>query len=156
MLRELERFFKTHLAFEETAPEEENPHQLDIATAVLFLEIAYADFNMSSEEFNQMQVSLKEFLKLNENELEEVLQAADEARKNRQDLWYFTNQIKEHYSKSQKLQLMEKLWQLIYADGSVHKYEDALIRKLTNLLGMDHGDMIEAKLKARETFNKTK
>ena len=57
--------------------------------------------------------------------------------------------MKEQYSRSDKIKILEMLWQLVYADGHMDKYEDALIRKINNLLGLTHGEMIQAKLKAK-------
>ena len=48
--------------------------------------------------------------------------------------------------------MLEELWLLIYADGRVDKFEDVLIRKMTTLLGLEHRDMISAKLSAKEKF----
>ena len=40
-----------------------------------------------------------------------------------------------------------KLYDLIYADGVLDKYEDYLVRQLAKLLRLSHGEMIEAKVK---------
>jgi uncharacterized tellurite resistance protein B-like protein len=45
------------------------------------------------------------------------------------------------------MEMMEALWRLIYADGVLDKYEDYLVRQLATLLGLAHGEMIEAKVK---------
>ena len=35
------------------------------------------------------------------------------------DLWGFTNLINQHYSKPRKLQVIEMIWEVIYADGEL-------------------------------------
>jgi uncharacterized tellurite resistance protein B-like protein len=41
---------------------------------------------------------------------------------------------------------MEGIWRVIYADGTLDKYEDALARQLATLLRLDHKDVIDRKL----------
>ena len=45
--------------------------------------------------------------------------------------------------------VLEVLWSVVYADGKVNMHEEYLMRKLSYLLNMDHSDMIDAKIKAR-------
>jgi uncharacterized tellurite resistance protein B-like protein len=42
---------------------------------------------------------------------------------------------------------MEGVWRVIYADGTLDKFEDALARQLATLLRLDHQDVIERKMK---------
>ena len=154
MFDKLEKFIKSQFS----ASEQEDPRQLDrrlmIATTVLFLEMAYADFELTDDEEKRIQNTLEDFFMLPTDNVVELMDLAKESRAEKNDLWTFAGLIKEHFSHSQKNQILEKLWILIYTDGTVDKYEDRLIRKITNLLGMEHGDMIAAKLKAKEILNK--
>jgi uncharacterized tellurite resistance protein B-like protein len=154
MFDKLEKFIKSQFS----ASEQEDPRELDrrlmIATTVLFLEMAYADFELTDDEEKRIQNTLEDFFMLSTDNVVELMDLAKESRAEKNDLWTFAGLIKEHFSHSQKNQILEKLWILIYTDGTVDKYEDRLIRKITNLLGMEHGDMIAAKLKAKEILNK--
>ena len=123
---------------------------LSIATAVLFLEMAYADFNLVAEEEAQITSILCAFFSMPKEQVDDLIQAAREKRNSRTDIWMFTDQIKQSFSKPQKQCLLDNLWQLVYADGYMDKYEEALMRKITNLIGMTHGDMIQAKQRARK------
>ena len=49
-----------------------------------------------------------------------------------------------------KIKILEMLWGLVYADGHMDKYEESLMRKITPLIGLGHGEMIQAKLKAKK------
>ena len=151
MFSKLERFLKDKFPASHVvdAPEDEE-RSLMTATAVLFLEMAYRDFEMSKEEIEEIRNTLSDFFQLKENEVDELLSFAEESRKARNDIWKFTNLLKQNLSHEQKLRILERLWELIYADQKVDKYEDALIRKITNLLGLEHAEMISAKLKARK------
>ena len=120
-----------------------------IATTVLFLELAQADFKVTKEEQQHINLSLQNFFDLSELELEEILEIAEKKRDERNDIWSFTHHIKNNYSRDKKLKIMDTLWQLVYSDGHMDKYEEALMRKITSLLGLSHGEMIASKLKAK-------
>ncbi len=51
----------------------------------------------------------------------------------------------------QKVQFVEHLWRIAYADGDVDMYEDQLVRKLSELLYVAHADFILAKHRVRST-----
>lgn len=151
MLNKLEKFIKDVF----TEPEgQKDPKELEkqlmIATTVLFLEMAYADFNLTEEEEHHMQDTLQDFFMLSADQVDELIGLAKENRAEKNDIWTFAGLVKEKFSRDQKLSILEKLWLLIYADGTVDKYEDRLIRKITTLLGMEHGEMIQAKLNAKK------
>ena len=40
--------------------------------------------------------------------------------------------------------LIEQLWDIAYADGVIDKYEEAAIRKVSELLYVPHSDFIKA------------
>ncbi|HID39215.1 MAG TPA: TerB family tellurite resistance protein [Calditrichaeota bacterium] len=150
MFSSIEHFFKDkfQITVSDSDPVKEE-RSLMISTAVLFLEMAYSDFEVSKEEIIKIRATLKDFFSLEEREIDELLSFAEESRKQRNDIWQFTNLLKDNLNHEQKLRILEQLWELIFSDQKVDKYEDALIRKITNLLGLDHADMISAKFKAR-------
>lgn len=125
-------------------------YNIKIATAVLFIELAYADFNVSNEEKQLTNKSLSNFFELSDEEVNELLNTASKFREERNDIWFFTHQIKENFSHARKIKIIELLWQLVFADGTKDKFEEALMRKITNLIGLSHGDMINAKIKAQK------
>jgi len=137
--------------FQETGNDNKNEvFDNKIATSVLFLELAYADFDVTEEEQQHINDSLKRFFDLSDDDVLELLDTAKEFRDARNDIWFFTNQIKENFDRERKIKILELLWQLVFADGYMDKYEEALMRKISTLLGLTHGEMIAAKLKAKK------
>lgn len=152
MLSKLESFIKNKLKEPLSTPDEIEK-QIMIATAVLFLEMAYADFEIVMEEEKRLIKILHKLFQLNPDEIDELIEAAKESRDKRNDIWKFTNLLKSQFDHEQKIGIMENMWRLIFADGHVDRYEDALIRKLTTLLGLEHGDMIQAKIKVKNSLD---
>ena len=130
--------------------EKKETHKLEIATSALFLELAYADFNVAREEEEHIHKSLESFFSLTSEEVKDLINIAREKRDQRNDIWLFTNQIKQNFNKDDKIKILDMLWGLVYADGQMDNYEEALMRKITALLGLSHGEMIQAKLRAKK------
>ncbi len=77
----------------------------------------------------------------------EIKEISDKRREDSIDLWQFANTIKENYSPEQKQKVIEMIWNVIYADGHLDQYEDYLAHKLAKLLGLNHKQLIDAKVK---------
>ena len=152
MLNKIKRLLKQMEPLSERATQN-GGQELSVAAAVLFLEMIYADFEAAPEEKQRLKHILSSRFQLSEEQIQSLLEEAQQQRTARQDIWFFTNSIKQNFSREQKLQLLENLWQLIFADNTVDKYEDALIRKITNLIGLEHADMIQTKLRVKEKIN---
>ncbi len=129
-------------------------YDLMVATAGLFLEIVNADFKVDAQEEAQLRGLLKDRFHLSEEDLDELIAYARQDREKRQDIWQFASRLKDHLPREKRLGILSDLWRLIYADGRLDMYEDALIRKITELLGLDHAEMIETKLKVKKEFQK--
>ena len=56
--------------------------------------------------------------------------------------------INKRWSSQQKVQLVEHLWRVALADGTLDMYEEHLVRKLADLLYVSHTDFILAKHRA--------
>jgi uncharacterized tellurite resistance protein B-like protein len=49
-------------------------------------------------------------------------------------------------SETERLVLLNQLWQLAWADGNVDPNEEMMLRKVADLLFIRHSDFIKAKL----------
>jgi uncharacterized tellurite resistance protein B-like protein len=76
-----------------------------------------------------------------------MLEEAEQALDDSVDLWQFARVINENYSVAEKERLIKQLWQIVYVDGKMDKYEHYLMNKLSNLLRLSHKQLIDAKLK---------
>ena len=62
-------------------------------------------------------------------------------------LYEFTRLINDHYSKEQKLLLIQSMWRVAYADNDLNKYEERLIRQVSDLIHVSHSDFMKMKMK---------
>jgi len=121
--------------------------RIDVAVAVVLLEVAHADKNFEPLEKRLVEELLKQKFTLDAAAARELLRLAEEVRADSFDLQQFTSQINQNFDREEKLTVMETLWRIIYADGVLDKYEDALARQLASLLRLSHRETIDLKLK---------
>ena len=124
--------------------------RVQVATCALLLEVAHSDGDYQSVEAQVVHALLAEKFNLSAAAVAELIDYAHDHRVESLDLFRFAREINAHFSREEKLDVMEGVWQVIYADGTLDKFEDALARQLTALLRLDHKDVIDRKLKVLE------
>jgi len=120
--------------------------ELQIATCALLLEIANADENFTEEEEKRIAALMQKHFSMPEETFLRIRQVAESRRRESIDLWQFTTIIKERYPTAEKQKVVEMLWSVIYADGTLDRHEDHLVHTLATLLGLDHKQLIDAKV----------
>ncbi len=132
---------------------EERELRLRTATCVLLLEAATADHNFSEEEQKKVLDILKARYNMTDEAVEELIEKSEREREHSTDLWYFTNQINENMDNEEKYKLMELVWEVIYSDGTLDKFENYVAHKLLTMLNLDHSTFIELKMKVKNESN---
>lgn len=128
---------------------EDKELRLKTATCVILLEAATADQNFSEEEQRKVIDILKARYNMSDGALRELIDKSEREREDSTDLWYFTNLINENMDNEEKYRLMELVWEVIYSDGTLDKFENYIARKLQNMLNLDHSTFIELKMKVK-------
>lgn len=120
-----------------------------VSTCVLLLEMSVIDGEFSETEKQKILSILKEEYALPEEYAEALLETSKERLNDSTDLWRFASLINQSYSVEEKERIIEMIWRIAYADGTLEKHEDYLVHKLANLLRLTHKQLINAKLKAK-------
>ncbi len=152
MLTKLQQFFNQYLS-EDTKDNNPLERRLQMATAALMVEMLHVDEKVTAEEDEKLRHILKQRFMLDTGEIEALINLAHNEKHEATDYYAFTSLLNEHYTQQQKIKLVEDLWQLAYADGDLDKYEEHLLRRLTDLLHVPHQDFIRTKHKTLKTIN---
>lgn len=120
-----------------------------IAACVLLLEASHIDNDCHEDELTHVIETIEKKFNLSREYAEELIELSHIERENAVDLWQFTDHINRNYSIEEKTAIMEDTWRIIHVDGHLEKHEDYFAHKTANLLRLTHGQLIEAKLKAR-------
>jgi uncharacterized tellurite resistance protein B-like protein len=130
-----------------TAPPEDQAHALQLATAVLLVEVMRADPKGALAEKPAVLGALREKFALAEDELARLFELAEQRSIEAHDLHSFTARINAAFAEPEKLRILEMLWQVAYADGHLDAHETHLMRRLADLLHVRHSDAVVAKLR---------
>jgi len=125
-------------------------NKIELATAVLMIEISLADDHIQDEERYVIKNLLTSNFNLDQNEIDELICMAEEEVDRAVSLYEFTRLLNDTLSMSEKIDIIENLWRVAYADSVVDKYEEYYIRKIADLLYIAHSDYIQSKIKAAE------
>ena len=137
---------------EPTARKGNDRDELGMALAILMLEVAKSDFQESDSEIQSMTAWLKsQDLGLGHDNVTRLLDSARGEQARSAGLFKYTRRACEQMSMEERVQLVEQLWLIAYADGVIDKYEEAAIRKASELLYVSHSDFIRAKFAAEAT-----
>lgn len=127
----------------ETTPQ---PDPLRLATAAILLEIAHADGEFTPAEDGDIATFLARRFQLTPDDAKELMGEADELRARTIDYFALTNFIRRNASFEERVEIVKTMWRMAYSDGKLTDYEGYLVRKLADLLGLEHHVMIDAKV----------
>ena len=127
-------------------PSEPAHDPVRLATAAVLLEIAYADGSFTPAEDGDVTAYLERTFQLPAADVRELIEAADEIRANTIDHFEMTNHIRKNLPLPSRIEIVKAMWRIVYLDGKLTDYEGYLVRKLADLLGLEHHVMIEAKV----------
>lgn len=111
----------------------------------MLLETAYADGEFTPAEDGDVAGYLERAFNLPPAEAHELLDEANELRTRTIDHFALTNFIRKNSSLADRIEIVKTMWRVVYADGRLTDYENYLVRKLADLLGLEHHVMIDAK-----------
>ncbi|HVG25382.1 MAG TPA: TerB family tellurite resistance protein [Thermoanaerobaculia bacterium] len=127
------------------APARQQHDPLRLATAAVLLDIAYADGTFTPAEDGNVAGFLSQRFGLSPDDTKQLLDAAEEIRKQTVDHFALTNYIRKNTPLADRIDVVKTMWRLVYSDGTLTDYEGYLVRKLADLLGLEHHVMIDAK-----------
>jgi uncharacterized tellurite resistance protein B-like protein len=137
---------KNLLQSETTVSNEERFERVQVATCALLLEVAHSDGHYHAVEARVVHDLLAHKFEMSAAAVAELVDYAHQERDESLDLFQFAREINAHFSREEKLDVMEALWRIIYADGTLDKHEAALARQLALLLRLSHKDVIDRKV----------
>jgi uncharacterized tellurite resistance protein B-like protein len=150
MLDSIKNFFeKNFIADSPSSQGESAIENPQLALAALMIEVAEADYEDAPEEQATILNIVKTSFKLKEHDAEQLIQLAKTEHSNSTDYFQFTRLINDNYSAQQKIDLVENLWRIAFSDQILDKYEEHVIRRISDLLYVSHSDFMATKLRVQ-------
>lgn len=149
MVETIRAFFDKYIKSDGGGAAPDDGKSLRLATAALLIEMTRMDGNITSAESDRVLRLVQTKFGLRPEETAELLRLAQQQAQQATDYFQFTSLIKDRLTPEEKERLIEQLWEVAYADGKLHPYEEHLVRKIADLLYVSHKSFIAAKLRAR-------
>lgn len=148
MIRAIQQFFESRIrAQAEGGDATARERALQLATAALLIEMTRADFHIKPEERHAVLQTVQRAFQLGPEETEELIRLAEQGVDEAVSLYQFTSLIDKHFPQERKVQVVEMLWRVAYADGVKDMHEEHLVRKIADLLHVPHRDFIRTRHK---------
>ena len=134
MLNRIKTFFVDRDAQPDSAGGHHTVDEFHLAAAALLVEAASIDTDFDAAERDKILEFAERSLGLSGDEAETLLAAAETAVGNTTQLFGFTTAIKNNFSYEERVELIETLWEVVHADGTVDEYESQLMRRIGGLI----------------------
>src|SRR5262245_14465009 len=114
-----------------------------LAAAALLVHAASIDGSISDLERAKLHAVLKRCFDLDDAAADELVTKATAAEQEAIDLYHFTSQLNRSLDEAGRRRMVEMMWQVVYADRRVTEFEDNLIWRAADLLGVSSRERIE-------------
>jgi uncharacterized tellurite resistance protein B-like protein len=130
------------------AQETDGFDQLQVAVAVLLVEAARMDNEFDADERAAIAQLLVRRFDLDEPAAERLVQRAEDHAEQSVEFYTLTRTVKDAFEHEDRVEFMQMLWEVAYADGVLHDHEANLMRRVTGLLHVNDRESGEARKRA--------
>lgn len=130
MLSKLKTFFGAQAPADSAAGTED----IQLAVAALLIEAAASDENFDAAEFDTIAGILSRHFDIDESSAAKLIEEARINQENSDHILHLTRSIKNSFELEDRIEVMEMMWEVSYADGVIDSYESNLIRRVAGLI----------------------
>lgn len=130
-------------------------HRLQLATAVMLVEVMRADTTFHDDERQAVLAALRDKFGLADDEAARLAELAHTTARGATDLFAFTSHINERFDMPQKLRMVEHMWRVAWADGHLSEHERHVMWRIADLLHVPQGAYHHARLRAQASAGGT-
>lgn len=127
-----------------------------LAAAALLVHLASIDGEFAEGEQALLQRLVESRFGLDPAAASELIDAASESEREAVDLYRFTNVLKRTLDEEGRRQVVGMLWEVAYADGEIHEFEENVVWRVAELLGVSTRDRVALRQSAKESGTKPK
>jgi uncharacterized tellurite resistance protein B-like protein len=113
-----------------------------VAAVALLVHTAVIDGSITDQARDELHALIKQRFNLDDSATDELVAKATAAEQNAIDLYRFTARLNRSLDDAGRARLVEMMWQIVYTDGVVSEFEDNLLWRAADLLGVSQGERI--------------
>jgi uncharacterized tellurite resistance protein B-like protein len=119
-----------------------------LALSALLVHCTTIDGAVSAAEDKKLRELLTRTFGVTGEDLDTLVSDAVAADQEAVDLYRFTSVLKRQMSDEERIRVVENLWEIVFADGKSHEFEENLVWRIAELLAVSRQDRITQKLAA--------
>src|ERR1700688_4716247 len=131
-----------HRAFDDTG--------YRLAATALLVHVISLEGEPSEAEKRKLHSLIESRFGLDQGTADQLIRSAMLVEGEAVDLYHFTSVIMRSVDEPGRLRIVEMMWELVYADGEVSEFEDNVVWRAADLLGVSSRDRIDLKHRVAE------
>ncbi len=129
------------------------PNELQIAVSKILVRTAKIDDEFHILEEQKILELLTKYFSLNDEDSKNLMELGISEEKSATDLYAYTNTIKKSLELSERKKIIEMMWQIIVTDDNFDPYENNLVWRVAELIGISTRERVQIKKDFLSTLN---
>ena len=121
-----------------------------LAATALLVHVVSLDGEPTAVETRKLHSLIESRFQLDPGTADKLIASAMRVEGEAVDLYHFTSVIMRSVNEEGRLRIVEMMWELVYADGQVSEFEDNVVWRAADLLGISSRDRIDLKHRVAE------
>lgn len=156
MIGRLADWLRRAKAAPEGAGAPRGPEEMQLAACALLVETALMDGAFDDGERAVIERLVAARFGLSAADSRTLVAEAEAAAARSPQIFGFTDAVKRHFDDAERVALIEMLWEVAWADGELHDYEENLLRRVAGLIYVSDRDRGAARRRVRERLRKAR
>ncbi|VTZ27206.1 conserved hypothetical protein [Methylocella tundrae] len=119
-----------------------NEDDYRLAAVALLVHVAAVDGETDDKERRRLKTLIEERFGLDDSATALLIERAEQSDRDAVDFYQFTSVLKRTLDEDGRLKIVEMMWDIAFADGEVHEFEDNTIWRVAELLGVSTRDRV--------------
>jgi len=116
-----------------------------LAATALLVHVVSLDGQPTRAEQSKLHNLIESHFKLDRGTADRLIADATQVEGEAVDLYHFTSVIMRSLDEDGRKRIVQMMWELVYADGQVTEFEDNVVWRASDLLGISQRDRIDLK-----------
>jgi uncharacterized tellurite resistance protein B-like protein len=121
-----------------------------LAATALLIHVVSLDGQPTAVEKRKLHSLIETSFKLDPGTADQLIASATRAESDAVDLYRFTSVIMREVDEAGRRRIVEMMWEMVFADGKITEFEDNVLWRAADLLGISGRDRIELKHQVQE------
>jgi uncharacterized tellurite resistance protein B-like protein len=121
-----------------------------LAAAALLVHVANVDGRIDPAERTRLRRVIEERFGLDAAATRQLIAQAEESDREAVDFFHFTNVLKRSLDDDGRHKIIAMMWDVVFADGVVTEFEENVVWRVAELLGVSNRDRILLRQRAAE------